>query len=68
MSTIDLINLGIGLATLIGGLVMLGVTLRYHKRNHPKGVAMLIAGMMVTAFGLIITAFAISFATAESHP
>ena len=68
MSTIDLVNLGIGLAALIGGLAMMFVTLRYHQRNHPKGVAMLIAGMMVTAFGLIITAFAISFATAESHP
>jgi len=63
-----LINLCIGLAALIGGLVMMFVTLRYHKRNHPKGVAMLIAGMMVTAFGLIITAFAISFATAEARP
>ena len=68
MNAIDLVNLGIGLATLVGGLAMLGFTLRYHQRNHPKGVAMLIAGMMVTAFGLFITAFAISFATAESHP
>ena len=65
MSTIDLVNLGIGLAALIGGLVMLGYTLRRHKRDHPKGVAMLIAGMMVTAFGLFITAFAIAFAFGE---
>jgi drug/metabolite transporter (DMT)-like permease len=57
------INFGIGLAALIGGLAMLFVALKRHKRDHPKGVAMLIAGMMVTAFGLFITAFAISFAS-----
>ena len=62
---INLINLGVGLAALLGGLVMLAYTLRRHRRDHPKGVAMLIAGMMVTAFGLFITAFAIAFATGE---
>ena len=65
MSTTGIINLAVGLAAFIGGLVMLGVALRRHKRDHPKGVAMLIAGMMVTAFGLFITAFAIAFATGE---
>lgn len=65
MSAMTLVNLGVGLAALVGGLVMLAVALKRHKRDHPKGVAMLIAGMMVTAFGLFITAFAISFATAE---
>ena len=63
---IDLINLGIGLAALAGGLAMLFIALKRHKRDHPKGVAMLIAGMMVTAFGLFVTVFAVSFATAES--
>jgi len=66
---IDLINLGIGLAALIGGLTMLFVALKRYKRDHrandPRGVAMLIAGMMVTAFGLFITAFAIAFAFGE---
>ena len=69
MSMIDLINLGIGLAALLGGLVMLFVALKRHRRDHrandPRGVAMLIAGMMVTAFGLFITAFAIAFAFGE---
>ena len=65
MNTIDVINLAIGLAALIGGLVMLGFTLRRHQRDHPKGVAMLIAGTMVTAFGLFITGFAIAFAFGE---
>ena len=61
----DLINLGIGLTAFLGGLTMLFVALKRHKRDHPKGVAMLIAGMMVTAFGLFITAFAIAFAFGE---
>ena len=69
MGGIDPLNLGIGLAALIGGLAMLGTTLQRHRRdqraNDPKGVAMLIAGMMVTAFGLFITAFAIGVATDE---
>lgn len=62
---IDLINLGVGLAALAGGLTMLLVALKRHRRDHrsndPRGVAMLIAGMMVTAFGLFITAVAIAF-------
>jgi hypothetical protein len=66
MSGTGIANLSIGLTALLGGLVMLAVTLRRHKRDHPKGVAMLIAGMMVTAFGLFITAFAIAFANAET--
>ena len=66
MSGIDLLNLAVGLAALLGGLAMLGYTLNRHKRDHPKGVAMLLAGMMVTAFGLFITAFAIAFANAET--
>jgi cytochrome c biogenesis factor len=65
VSTIDFLNLGIGLAALTGGLTMLFVALKRHKRDHPKGVALLIAGMMVTAFGLFITAFAIAFAFGE---
>ena len=62
MSGIDLLNLGIGLTALAGGLAMIGYTLRRHRRDEPRGMAMLIAGMMVTAFGLLITAFAVAFA------
>ena len=65
MSGIDVLNLGLGLAALLGGLAMLFVALKRHKRDHPKGVALLIAGMMITAFGLFITAFAIAFAFGE---
>lgn len=69
MSAMTLANLGVGLAALLCGLAMLAVTLKRYRRDHrandPRGVAMLIAGMMATAFGLFITAFAIAFATAE---
>lgn len=69
MSAMTLANLGVGLAALLCGLAMLAVTLKRHRRDHrandPRGVAMLIAGMMATAFGLFITAFAIAYATAE---
>jgi cytochrome c biogenesis factor len=65
VSGIDFLNLGLGLAALLGGLAMLFVALKRHKRDHPKGVALLIAGMMITAFGLFITAFAIAFAFGE---
>jgi cytochrome c biogenesis factor len=65
MSGTGLINLAVGLAALTGGLAMLWIALKRHKRDHPKGVAMLIAGMMVTAFGLFITAFAIAFWAGE---
>ena len=60
MSLANIINLAVGLTALFGGLVMLGIALRRHKRDHPKGVAMLIAGMMITAFGLFITAYGIA--------
>ena len=65
MSAIDFLNLGIGAAALLGGLTLMFVALKRHRRDHPKGVALLIAGMMITAFGLFITAFAIAFAMGE---
>jgi hypothetical protein len=45
---------------------MLFVALKRHRRDHPRGVAMLIAGMMVTSFGLLTAGFAIAYATAEN--
>ena len=47
---------------LLGGLAMLVGAIRGAQRDRPKGAAMLIAGMMVTAFGLLIAGFAIAFA------
>ena len=55
----------LGSVSLLLGLGMLALALRNPQRDQPKGVAMLIAGMMVTAFGLLMAGFAIAYATAD---
>jgi len=55
----------LGSVSLLLGLGMLALALCNPQRDQPKGVAMLIAGMMVTAFGLLMAGFAISYATSE---
>jgi hypothetical protein len=35
--------------------------IRKHKSQQPRHVAMLIGGMMMTAFGLVIAGFAIAY-------
>jgi hypothetical protein len=55
----------LGSVSLLLGLGMLALALRNPQRDQPKGVAMLIAGMMVTAFGLLMAGFAIAYATSE---
>jgi hypothetical protein len=54
----------LGAAALIAGLILLVTGIRKHKAQHPKHVAMLIGGMMLTAFGLIIAGFAIAYQNA----
>jgi len=54
----------LGAAALIGGLALLVTGIRKHKAQHPKHVAMLIGGMMLTAFGLVIAGFAIAYQNA----
>ena len=50
----------LGIVILLGGVAILVTGIRRHKEQHPKHVAMLIGGMMMTAFGLIIAGFAIA--------
>ena len=64
MTGANILFVVIGAAALIGGLTLLFTALRSHRANHPKGVAMLIGGMMVTAFGLMLAGFAIAYAMA----
>jgi hypothetical protein len=64
---LNLIQLGVGAAALLLGLALLAAALR-QGRDGPKGVAMLIGGMMATAFGLLMGGFAIALATAETRP
>jgi Ca2+/H+ antiporter len=54
----------LGIVVLLGGLALLLTGIRRHKEQHPKHVAMLIGGMMMTAFGLVIAGFAIAYRTA----
>ena len=55
-----------GLATLIGA-TMLIAALRGRVGESRKSTALLIAGMMVLAFGLVLTGFAIAYATTEPY-
>jgi drug/metabolite transporter (DMT)-like permease len=56
------IPLGI-VAVLVGvGLLVTGI--RHQSERQPRYAAMLIGGMMLTAFGLIIAGFAIAYQNA----
>jgi Co/Zn/Cd efflux system component len=51
----------LGIVILLGGLALLVTGIRHHREQNPRHVAMLIGGMMMTAFGLIIAGFAIAY-------
>jgi drug/metabolite transporter (DMT)-like permease len=51
----------IGAAALLIGLALLASGIRGHKAQQPKHIAMLIGGMMLTAFGLVLAGFAIAY-------
>ena len=53
-----------GAVALLGGLTLLVTGTRKHRAQHPKHVAMLIGGMMLTAFGLVLAGFAIAYQNA----
>ena len=59
----------IGAVSLLLGLAVL-VTAHPRRAGgtDPKATAMLIGGMMVTAFGLLMAGFAIAYATADEPP
>jgi len=59
-----IVNILLGGFALIAGLVLLVTGIRKHEAQHPKHVAMLIGGMMLTAFGLVIAGFAIAYQSA----
>jgi Ca2+/H+ antiporter len=54
----------LGALALVSGAALLVTGIRKHQAQHPKHVAMLIGGMMLTAFGLILAGFAIAWQTA----
>ena len=48
------------LAALIGG-TLLAIAIRHRHEQRPRYAAMLIGGMMLTAFGVVIAGFAIAY-------
>lgn len=53
--------IAIGAVALLAGLALLVTGIRKHEAQNPRHVAMLIGGMMMTAFGLVIAGFAIAY-------
>jgi uncharacterized membrane protein len=51
----------VGAAAVFVGLTMLVIAIRHHGERLPRHTAMLIAGMMLTAFGLVLAGFAVVF-------
>ena len=62
---LNLLYVAIGAVAVVGGLAMLVSAIRGRPGENPRSTAMLIAGMMITAFGLLMAGFAIGFATSE---
>jgi uncharacterized membrane protein len=53
--------IALGVLAALTGLVILVIAIRNHGQRQPKYTAMLIGGMMLTAFGLILAGFAIPY-------
>ena len=51
----------IGAVAFIVGLVLVVTAIRHQSEQQPRYAAMLIGGMMMTAFGLVIGGFAIAY-------
>ena len=51
----------IGAVALVAGLVLLVTAIRHQSEQRPRYAAMLIGGMMMTAFGLVIAGVAIAY-------
>ena len=45
----------------VGGIAMLVTAIRHQHEQNPRYAAMLIGGMMATAFGIVIAGFAIAY-------
>ena len=51
----------LGVIFALGGLATLVVAIRHQSEQRPRYAAMLIGGMMLTAFGLVFAGFAIAY-------
>jgi uncharacterized membrane protein HdeD (DUF308 family) len=57
----------VGAVAALVGLVMLIAALRGRPGESKKSTGLMIAGMMVLAFGLILGGFAIAYATTDPY-
>ena len=51
----------VGAIAALVGLALLVTAIRHQSEQRPRYAAMLIGGMMMTAFGLVIAGFAIAY-------
>lgn len=51
----------LGVIAFAVGASVLAIAIRHRRDQRPRHAAMLIGGMMLTAFGLVITGFAIAY-------
>jgi hypothetical protein len=65
MSSANILFVIVGAVALIAGLGMLVTGIRGGVEARPRNTALLIAGMMMTAFGLVLGGFAIGYATTK---
>ena len=63
MSGATLVFMIAGPISMLIGIALMIFAVRGGVGENPKSTAMLIAGMMATAFGMLLTAFAIGNAT-----
>lgn len=54
----------IGAMAVVVGLVLLVTAIRHQGERQAKYAAMLIGGMMMTAFGIVIAGFALAYQSA----
>lgn len=67
MTGANLLFLAVGIIAALVGLVTLIAALRGRPGESRKSTAQLIAGMMALAFGLVMSGFAIAYATTEPY-
>jgi len=53
--------IALGVIAALTGFVILTIAIRNQGKREPKYAAMLIGGMMLTAFGIVIAGFAIAY-------
>ncbi|MEO6225120.1 MAG: hypothetical protein ABIO80_04650 [Sphingomicrobium sp.] len=51
----------LGVIATLAGVVLLATAIRHNGEQRPRYAAMLIGGMMLTAFGIVIAGFAIAY-------